>query len=288
MPDRLRQSLVDGARLGQRYALPVPQHALAGAAGERLARSTGSSVDFQDYREYQPGDDTRTIDWSVYGRTDKLTVKLYRDEVTPHLDLLVDASRSMSLDATSKAAGLWKLASIFATAADNSRCTHAVWLAGDGFRRLPNDTLPPPAWEIPDFDSARHLDDAFAILPPKCRRLGLRVLISDLLWPGDPLATLRRIANGAAEVFVIQLLARTDAEPPPPGNLRLEDSESGQVFDLYLDASGQQQYRDALVRHQESWRDACRQTGARFATVVAEQLEESLPALTEAQILVPV
>lgn len=287
MLDSQRPSLIEGTRLGQRYALPVPHHALAGAAGERLARSTGSSVDFQDYREYQPGDDPRTIDWAVFGRTDKLTVKLFRDEVTPHLDLLVDASRSMALADTAKTEGLWKLAALFATAADNARCTRAIWLAGDGFRRLPNDTLPPPAWNIPAFDSTRHLDDAFAILPPKCRRLGLRVLLSDLLWPGDPLATLRRLAHGAAEVTVVQLLARTDAEPPPPGNLRLEDSENGQVFDLYIDATGQQQYRDALARHQESWRDACRQTGARFATIVAEQLEESLPALTAAQALVP-
>ncbi len=287
MLDRLRPSLVEGVRLGQRYALPVPQHALAGAAGERLARSTGSSVDFQDYREYQPGDDPRTIDWSVYGRTDKLAVKLYRDEVTPHLDLLVDASRSMTLADTAKAEGLWKLAALFATAAENARCTRAVWLAGDGFRRLPNDTLPPAAWDIPAFDSTRHLDEAFAILPPKCRRLGLRVILSDLLWPADPLATLRRAAHGAAEVIVVQLLARADAEPPAPGNLRLEDSESGQVYDVYLDATGQQQYRDALTRHQESWRDACRQTGARFATVVAEQLDDSLSALTAAQALVP-
>jgi uncharacterized protein (DUF58 family) len=279
--------LVEGTLLGQRYALAVPQHALAGAAGERLARRTGNSVDFQDYREYHPGDDPRTLDWAVYGRTDKLTVKLYRDEVTPHLDLILDASASMALAGSTKLEALWKLAALFVTAAENARCTRALWLAGDGFRRLPNDTLPPVAWGIPAFTSLHSLDAAFDILPPKCRRLGLRLLLSDLLWPGDPLATLRRLANGAAETLVIQLLAKADAEPPPPGKLRLEDSESGQIYDLHLDATGQRQYRDALSRHQEAWRDACRQTGARFATVIAEQLEESLPDLVASGALAP-
>ncbi|NBV21513.1 MAG: DUF58 domain-containing protein [Proteobacteria bacterium] len=282
-----RESLLSGEALGQRYALAVPQTALAGATGNQLGRRAGTSIDFQDYREYQPGDDLRTIDWNVFARTDRLTIKLFREEVNPHLDLLLDASRSMDLEATPKAAALLRLAALLATAAENARCTHATWLASDGFLRVANDTLLPSAWEGFNFASRQPLDEAFAILPPRLRRLGIRVLVSDLMWPVDPLAILRRLADGAAAVFVVQLLSQADTEPPEHGNVQLVDSESGEEREIFVDATVAAQYRDALARHRESWDTACRQTGARFVPLVAEKLDTSLPALEEAQLLVP-
>ena len=61
------------------------------------------------------------------------------------------------------------------------------------------------------------------------RRFGIRVFISDLLWPGNPLQTVRRLRDGAAMLFVIQLLAREDATPPEHGSVRLVDSETDEV-----------------------------------------------------------
>ena len=43
----------------------------------------GFSVDFAEYRQYQPGDVMRSIDWNVYGRLDKLYVKLFEGETIP-------------------------------------------------------------------------------------------------------------------------------------------------------------------------------------------------------------
>ena len=40
----------------------------------------GFSVDFAEYRDYQPGDDLRRIDWNVYSRMDKLVIKLFEGE----------------------------------------------------------------------------------------------------------------------------------------------------------------------------------------------------------------
>ncbi len=48
--------------------LQIPQVAASGLTGSRAGRRTGSSIDFQDYREYQPGDDLRFIDWGIYAR----------------------------------------------------------------------------------------------------------------------------------------------------------------------------------------------------------------------------
>lgn len=56
----------------------------------------GISVEFAQHRQYAPGDDTRYLDWKVFGRTDKLYLKQYQKETNLDLVILVDASGSMS------------------------------------------------------------------------------------------------------------------------------------------------------------------------------------------------
>ena len=287
MDAALRQALRAGEKLGLRYALQIPQVAASGWTGSRSGRRAGSSIDFQDYREYQPGDDLRFIDWGIYARSDRLTVKLYREEVTPHLDLILDGSRSMNLEATAKGNAVAQLAALLATSAANAQCTQAVWLAGEGFQRLANDTLTPSAWDHLTLASPRTPEQAFEILPPKFRRLGVRVFISDLLWPGEPVQLLRRLRDGAAALFVVQLLARDDATPPEHGNLRVVDSETGAESEFYIDSAVAKQYADTLAQVQQSWADGCRQCGARMTTLIAEDLEHSLKELEAIQLLTP-
>ena len=282
----IRQALQDGEKLGLRYALQIPQVAATGS-GTRSGRRAGSSIDFQDYRDYQPGDDLRFIDWGIYARTDRLTVKLFREEVAPHLDLVLDGSRSMNLAETAKAKAVTQLIALLATSAANAQCSQAVWLSGEGFQRLPNDTLPPSAWEKLAWESKRTPEQSFEIMPPKFRRLGVRVLVSDLLWPGEPLQLLRRLREGAAALFVIQVLARDDAVPPEHGNLRIIDSETGAESEIYIDSTIARQYADNLARLQQSWADACRQCGAQMTTLIAENFENSLGELESIQLLVP-
>src|SRR5580698_4716500 len=155
MDSAIRQALREGEQLGLRYALQIPQVAASGWTGSRTGRRAGTSIDFQDYREYQPGDDLRFIDWGIYARRDRLTVKLFREEVTPHLDLILDASRSMNLPDSAKPGGLARLAALLATSASNAQCTQAVWLSGEGFQRLANDSLSPSAWDKLELSSQR-------------------------------------------------------------------------------------------------------------------------------------
>ena len=287
MDTALQQALRDGEHLGARYALQVPQVAASGWTGTRTGRRAGSSIDFQDYREYQPGDDLRFIDWGIYARSDRLAVKLFREEVVPHLDLILDGSRSMNLENTAKPKAVAQLAGLLATAAANAQCTQAVWLSGEGYQRLPNDTLPPSAWDKLELDSRRTPEQSFEILPPKFRRLGVRVFVSDLLWPGNPLTILRRLRDGAAALFVVQLLGRDDANPPEHGNLRVVDSETGGESEIYIDSAVARQYAENLARWQQSWSDACRQCGAHMTTLIAEDLEDSLGELQSIQLLTP-
>src|SRR4029077_17171789 len=61
---------------------------------ERKSKQIGSSLEFADYRNYTPGDDLRTIDWNIYGRLDRLFVKLFEEEQDLPVYFLVDASAS--------------------------------------------------------------------------------------------------------------------------------------------------------------------------------------------------
>ncbi len=287
MTTSYRPSLIAGEQLGLRYALALPQSTLAGQRGEQLGRHSGSSVDFQDYRDYQPGDDLRHIDWNAYARTDQLTVKLFREEVRPHLDLILDTSGSMALADSPKADALHQLAAIFATAAGNARCSQAVWITGEGFQRVANDSQPPSAWGDIQLGNAIPFEEAHSLLPPRLRRQGIRVIISDLFWPGNPLPTLRKLTEGAASVHIVQLLAPGDLEPPQPGNVQLEDAETGETLSLYIDTTIQEQYRQTLRRLQQSWDDAAKQTGAKLVTITADNLETSLRSLEESNALEP-
>ena len=287
MKESHRQYLAEGERAGMRYMLEVPRDAMQGATGIQLGKGIGSSVDFKDYREYQPGDDLRRIDWNVFARSDKLIVKMYREEVSPHLDILIDGSRSMALPDSEKLRGLLGLSGALASAAANAKCTHAAWLMADGFRPVANGTDIPSVWDGLDFDHAGGPVDAFQAMPPRLRRNGIRILVSDLLWIDEPLAVLRPLAEGAALLVVVQLLAEADVNPQSRGNMRLLDVESGQTIEVFVDALTEQRYRNALNDHQVNWHRACRQVGATMATAIAEQMTADwrFTSLEEAQVL---
>src|SRR5438477_11581178 len=70
--------------------------------GERRSPRRGHSVEFADYRAYGVGDDLRYVDWNIYGRLDRLHVKLFVDEEDLCLHLIVDASASMNFGTPSK------------------------------------------------------------------------------------------------------------------------------------------------------------------------------------------
>jgi uncharacterized protein (DUF58 family) len=271
MPDEMHRYLSVGERAGFRYALEAPRQAPAGPAGGALSQRAGSSLEFRDHRNYQPGDDLRHIDWSVYARTDQLTLKHYREEVTPHLDLLLDTSRSMTLDGTAKGPAALALAAFFATAARNANFSHSAWQMGGDVRPIGNGSGQPLAWQGIAFEH-RGPPAGVGKVGVSWKPRGVRVLLSDLLWEGDPLATVRPLAERGSVTLVLQVLAHADAHPPEGMSLRLVDAETEQIREIHVDAGVARRYREGLARHQANWHAACRQVGAHFATVIAEDL----------------
>jgi uncharacterized protein (DUF58 family) len=285
--DECRSYLIEGERAGMRYALEPPRTASAALAGLQLGREAGASLEFRDHRDYQPGDDLRRIDWSAFARSDRLTVKLYREEISPHLDIILDGSRSMALEDAAKARAAIGLASAFAVAAENAGYSHNAWLARARVEPVANGANRPALWQSLDLDFRGNPVESFTQTPPRFRRQGMRVLISDLLWLGEPEAVLQSLAHGASSLVVAQTLASADANPPERGRVRLLDSETDERREIFIDDKAIRRYRDALARHQQNWHSACRQIGAVMVNVIAEELvaDWNLEALIKAGVL---
>jgi len=81
----------------EKYDLRLPERQQTMLMGELSGKRTGSSIEYQDRKDYVPGDDVRHIDWRAYARNDKLTIKLYREEICPTVDIIVDTSLSMAV-----------------------------------------------------------------------------------------------------------------------------------------------------------------------------------------------
>ncbi len=70
--------------------------------GAHLSPKRGSSLEFNDFRHYSPGDDFRYIDWGLYGRSDKLYIKLFKEEEDLLTYIFIDASASMAYPAADR------------------------------------------------------------------------------------------------------------------------------------------------------------------------------------------
>jgi uncharacterized protein (DUF58 family) len=223
------------------WRLAWPRQPAAGAAGTRLGRATGASLEFVDSREYVAGDDLRHVDWRAYARTDQLRVRLFREEVAPVLDLVHDASASMKVT-PGKAAATAVLCDAF-----------AYWAERGGGR--------PRVHDAPDLAQVAPL-----------RRDGVRVVVSDFLWPSDPAPLLLRLAVGAALLVVVQVLDPWELAPTVEGALALHDCEGDARLELVLDAPVIARYRARLQRLCAGVEQATRRVGGRFATVAAGPL----------------
>ena len=75
--------------------LRTRKEVLGSHTGNYSSPRRGTSLEFADYRRYAPGDDLRYLDWGIYARTDRLYVKLFREEVDLFAYVFIDASASM-------------------------------------------------------------------------------------------------------------------------------------------------------------------------------------------------
>jgi uncharacterized protein (DUF58 family) len=267
-----REHLLRGEAAAARFALTAPRNGPVNRAGAVMGARAGSSLEFRDYRGYEPGDDLRHIDWNTFARTDQLNVKLFREEVSPHLDVLIDGSRSMALANTAKVGATLALAGFFTAAAGNGGFSHCGWLLAEESVPLGDRGRRPEVWEGIGFEFGAGPTAALGAAAARLRPRSVRALLSDLLWDVDPSRVVRQIADRAAATVIIQVLAQADANPPLYGNVRLLDCETQEVREVRVDRAVADRYRANLRTLQGHWHDCCRAAGAIFISVIAEDL----------------
>jgi uncharacterized protein (DUF58 family) len=264
--------LREGVLAARRYALAAPRYGPVNRAGQALGGRPGSSLEFRDYRGYEPGDDLRHVDWNAFARSDQLSVKLFREEVAPHLDVLIDGSKSMALAGSAKEHATLALAGFFAAAAANAGSSHSGWLLGADAMPLGDQQRRPAQWEAIRFEYRQSPAPALASAAGRWRPRAARVLLSDLLWNSDPGHAARLLADRSSTAVVVQVLAAADVNPPLGSALRLLDIETDDVREVRIDDRVAARYRENLTRLQGHWHDACRGAGAVFVAIVAEDL----------------
>ena len=266
-----RETLLRGLASGKTHRFTEMARSPRGKPGFQRGNRAGSSMEYKDFREYQAGDDLRHIDWNAYARSDKLIVKRFHEEVTPHLDLIVDGSASMSLAETRKAETATYLAGFFAGVASNTGFSHRVWLTDEVCAPLRGGEGDPRSWAELEMRASRSPAEAVAASRPRWRRGGFRVLISDLLWPADPLGFASGLAQEASALLLVQVLAHVDADPGEGGMHQLIDAESNAAREIRLDGKTRAGYLASFARHQAAWRDAARQVNGAMVTLIDER-----------------
>jgi uncharacterized protein (DUF58 family) len=271
------------------YRLVAPRLPVAGSSGELLGRGTGSSLEFQEYREYLPGDDIRHVDWSAYARSDALMVRLYRDEISPRTEILLDASRSMTTGGETKPRVARQLAAALAllSARVGGRPTVVALDDARPSRILTLDAL--ESLSVLPFSGTATLEELLGDNVVPLKRQAVRIVVSDFLFPHDPDSLVRRLSRESGVLWLVQLLNAWEAAPSPSEGRRLIDVETAGEVDLLLDRKTVAGYRERLGRVQEGLRRSCRRAHGRFVTLIADQGLQSLCRndLCAAGLLVP-
>lgn len=248
---------------GRGYRMALDAQPVRGPAGERFGRGTGSSLEFQEFRDYQAGDDLRHVDWRAYARTETLTTRLYREEIAATVELLLDGSVSLALTDAKRRAAV-ALFCFLAGAASGDSSVRAL-LAEDPPAFVPLDEL--RVDRVPEFTGRRALNEL--PLSGLLRPGTVRVVISDFLFPLDARALVRQLAARAHRLVMLQLLDAEEWEPDARGSLRLVEAESGRTRELPVDDAAAARYRERLARHSAALDEECRRAGGLFVRLSA-------------------
>ncbi len=259
MPRPAREALA----LGEAHRLAIPYEPRRGLAGEALGRGTGSSLEFQDRRSYQAGDDVRHLDWRAFARTDQLLVRQYREEVLPRLEILFDDSSSMGVD-PGKGQRAVDVVGVLVGAARASGFEVRLIGLGDRTDRVELERFEREGFAL---DGRRPLEEAVRDAAPRLAPGALRILLSDFLSPHRADVLVRSAARDAGTLALLQCLSPDDREPAIDKARRLVDAETGETVEIVIDAAVRERYQRRLGALGEALASECLRVGGRFQSM---------------------
>jgi uncharacterized protein (DUF58 family) len=236
--------------------------------GEHRSWRSGTSLEFLDYRKYQVGDDFRYVDWNVYGRLDKLFLKLFRSEEDLRVHILLDFSRSMAYGQPPKALVAKKLAAALGYIAianlDRVELTTFSDTLGSSLGPQRGKGAYPAILRFllglnPKGET--RLNISLSDFASNCTRPGLAVLISDLLDNQGFEKGLDALAQRKFNITLIQVLDHEELFPSIDGYLILKEMETGETKRITLDNDLRSLYRKRVEEFIHETRELCIRKG---------------------------
>jgi uncharacterized protein (DUF58 family) len=281
---------LDIAELSALGTLPLRARRLADALGigGHASRRKGASIEFADYRDYQPGDELRRVDWRLYARTDRLHLREAHEETPLRVVLLLDVSPSMAYssrkDRLSKLDYARALLGALALLVRRQRDACGAGLISDDLAKwLPPSRSPvrlqtvwglldtPPPGQTTALVKALHT--VLEIAPRRC----LFVIASDFYE--DPAAltpVIQRLRHERHDLLALQIADPVEVDFPFDDPGLFIDTETG--VDLVLDPAAQARtYRERFSAHRAAVTSACRDHG--FDALALRTDEPPLDAL---------
>jgi uncharacterized protein (DUF58 family) len=186
-------------------------------AGLHRSPHQGHSVEFREHRSYVRGDEIRSIDWKLFGKTDRLYIRQYEEETNLRAMLLLDQSGSMRYQGTRAVGSKHYYAVRIAACLAYLMVQHQDGIGLMTFDEKIRSYLPPHSRKthlhamlqtLEESSPGAETEIAMVLrdLAPKLHRRGLLVLISDCFTEVDSLlSALAYYKHGHYDVLVIQI-----------------------------------------------------------------------------------
>jgi uncharacterized protein (DUF58 family) len=208
--------------------------------GAYLSRFKGQGIEFDDFREYQPGDDVRFLDWNVTARMNEPFVRKYIEERELTVMLVVDVSGSGDYGSQedSKRERAAEVAAVFAFSAVQNQDKVGLILVSDQVEQyLPakkggshalrclRDIL-----NIQPKQRKTNLAPALDLALGRIAHRALIVLVSDFLTQNDAWEHSLRSLASKHDVVAVHISDPREWELPHVGRVCLEDPETGEQY----------------------------------------------------------
>ena len=278
--------MIDTDFFGQldRFSFMVRKRVSNAYTGSRRSIKHGKGIDIIGYREYIPGDDFRTIDWKIYGRTEKLYIRQFEEERSVTTHILLDASKSMDYggkdqnknkvkDEDQKDIRKFDYAAMigvgfaYLVTKDNekfaiSTFSETIEIAqpkrGRGYLLTTIDKL-----NAMPLEGKTDFANTFEQYAKTIHSRAVVVVVSDFLTDLNSIRTgLYRL--GTNDLVVIQVLHENEVNITLDGDTKLHDLETDEVMRTYVSPRFKDEYKQQLDDHIAGVREICNELGADF------------------------
>jgi uncharacterized protein (DUF58 family) len=245
-------------------------------AGEYESAFRGRGMEFEEVREYAPGDDIRDIDWNVTARMGHPFVKVYREERELTIMLLVDVSSSGLFGTVRQLKNELsaEIASVLAFAATKSNDKVGLIIFSDHVEKY----IPPKkgrghVWRVikevlehQPRSTGTDIAAALNYLNMVCRRRAVSFLISDFIATGYEQAL--SVTHKKHEVIAIRVRDPREQELPAVGIVELEDAETGEQLSVdTADEAVRNAYRLLTAERFQRWLRLLRSAGIDYMDI---------------------